>query len=223
MNIEHDQQLEHLRQQVRKLTSALNYIDMVVYKAAARYLRSPVPHGHLPIKTFIDLLAAEMRREFRDEVKKGNVRKEVITAAVEERIGNKIMELMPMIRSSVAAFVTIPVLITPKALGDRLDRTVMPFRAVCLRGEVSHGWGPTPMDAYRVVKTGIALHLIRAGTKEGVAKFLSTRRGNFVASFEKAKPFLDDRIEDFKIEVRIQEKDDGSETQDPPAPLHRPS
>jgi hypothetical protein len=215
VTLEHDQKLEHLQRTVNTLGNALKTVDRDVEKAAAKYLRSTAPHGHLKFYQFLDLLALEMRREVRiemaDDLKKSKVRAQVLSDAVNQQIEARVTEMLPVLRAKVSEFIKLKVLILVKPdqkVTFRRGETPLLYKAVALRGTARQGLGYKPEDAYERLRENIVLDLAQANTTELVAKYLLVWHGNFFGPFEEGIPWRTDQIGDFQIDVRMERKDE---------------
>jgi len=210
MSLEKDERIEHLQRQVNLLGNILRVIDQDVANAAKKYLKSTGPHNYLRMAEFIDLLALEMKREARDLPwnvdRLEKMRKEILTNEINDRIEQKILGLMPVLRSKVSEYITIQILIRGKdeSYGPLLrGQSPKVYRASPLRGSVRGGLGHTPEEAYTSLRESMIIDLSLANTREKVAQFLSVTHNDLKAAYSVATPYRTDEIEGFKVEVRI--------------------
>ena len=184
------------------MSNALATVDRDVDKAAAKYLRSTVPHGQLRFSEFLELLVREVKRSVNQEWgRESRFRlwfKKSLSKEIEERIEKRIDALMPAIQNQLSEYITIPVILRPAK--PKMGLSLPPFMAVAIRTKTRHGRGLTLDSAYAELKERLVLTLVKAGPE-----VLRHFDQNEWVRFEKATPYLEDRVEGFKINVRNEE------------------
>lgn len=205
-----DRTPEQLKAENVRLRVVLGHIDREMDRAAAKYLNSTVPRGHLRFQQFVNLLVLEVRRSIRLDLKeeRESKLKVAMRGLIEAKIDERMMSLLPLMQAGIAKFVTIQVLI--KAVEDpaipyRKGAGPTKYRAIPLRGTSKYGHGGTAEDAYSKVRENLAIGLLKASESRGeMVKFLTHEREEFFYKYAQATPFRSDEIDGFKIESRLE-------------------
>jgi hypothetical protein len=205
-DIDNDQQAEHLRQKIARLEYALLTIDKDVDRAAAKYLRPVVEYGHLKFCKFVDLLAAEMKRRAKEELKDERKIQNVLTREIERRMEERITALLPAIKGKLSDYLTMQVLILNEHKIPVHEGHVTRYKTACrafvIRGNIKHYDGGSPEEAYAHLREQITIELFQT-TPETMFHRLAVKDMELSKRFSEAEPFKTDDIGGYKIEVRI--------------------
>src|SRR5438128_1790638 len=102
MTTDKDQMIEHLQRRCSMMSNALRVIDEQVDYAAGKYLKSTVPEGKLKFAEFLDLLALEMRRHAREEIRAQKKAIDTLPGQVKARfqrmLEEKIESMLPTLK-----------------------------------------------------------------------------------------------------------------------------
>ena len=216
-----DRQIEALNAKLDHLGGALRIIDGDVARASKRFLHAEVPHGQLKFNEFLNLLELEIRTAYRkrygrriEEAERDEkvAISEELSRRIDDRVEKALETILPRIRGRLQDYIWIPVLVekhqkilTPRGQAKFAQDTresVTIYHANSLRGNIKHGEGMTPEEAWTQLRERIVLNLFGKGPAEVVSSVHMNNKG-LMTAFEEAQSFKRDMIEGFRVDVRI--------------------
>ncbi len=179
-----NQKIEHLERELKASRTTVLLVERDIREAARDHLTGRLPL-RLSLRSLIDLMVALARKQAFKEASRtvAETGLELILRKTLQNLHVNIQEAFP-----------IPVLIRPLK-----DTLVMKYSAVALRGGVKHAKGMTPDEAYERLKDFIASAVATN------PQLLASVQVELVPAFDRAKPFKDDKIMGFRVNVRMAE------------------
>lgn len=208
-----DELIHHLETLVHQLKNALKRIDADVDRAARRYIRSPVPEGYLHFSDFLDLLALEIRQNVKEELsiekKRLEATRKAVHGAVAERLEELAVSSLPMLKVDLQDFVKLRVLLVRRKehLSISDPKMVYRYQALSIKGNMKQGLGDTQEEAWSRLREYLAIELSHQDTPKKMLAFLSIEHPLILERFEKAAPWRLDRIGEFMVEIRMEDRD----------------
>jgi len=204
--IRQDQSLEHLRQQVAKLTHALEIIDRDADRMAAKYLHSTVERGYLKFADFLELLVLEIRRDANTALTNTARFRHLMAREIELRVKAELERRMPAVEGTLEQLLKIQAVVLPDRV--RLDREGTKkntgMRAHLLCGNMKWGRGSTAEEAILDLKHRLTIELLSMkGDSHAMLSFFKARDRLMAEYFARATPHKVEEIAGFKVEVRI--------------------
>lgn len=213
MSLEQEQRIEHLQKTCNILSNALKTVDDNIERAAAKYLRSPIPKGRLKFADFMELLVLETRREVRSEIRRDknmiDSLPEQVRRRLEEMLEKKVSEMLPKITGKISDYVTIPILIQPKSQPPLPFERYHPpaaYYAMPLRGDIKQVIAETPLAAYQGLRERLILELFSVGPSEMVRHLLQYKTLGTDTKYARATPFMTETVEGFTIVSKLLEE-----------------